>query len=204
MTLAEIVEAVRVVPAWLVFTGLVVASFAEYVIPPVPGDLFVVVGAVLVTSFGWSPWPVFAAVMAGAVAGGMVDFAIGRWLVRRGTLGRRSERTQAAVALVTARFHRHGAWILALNRFFPGVRAAFFVAAGVAGLRPLQVALWGALSALAWNALLVGAGFALGNNLDALDAMLSRYTVGAWIVVALVFAASWFGIRRALKKAGLG
>jgi membrane protein DedA with SNARE-associated domain len=204
MTLAELVEAARDAPTWLVFGGLVAASFAEYVVPPLPGDLLVVVGAVLVTSFGWSPLPVFAAVMAGAVAGGMVDFAVGRWLVRRGTLARRSERTRVAVEMVTAKFRRHGSWILALNRFFPGIRAAFFVAAGVAGLRPLEVAVWGALSALAWNALLVGAGYALGNNLDALDAVLSRYTVGAWIVVGVIVVVGWLGLRRALKQAGLG
>ncbi|MCB9728072.1 MAG: VTT domain-containing protein [Deltaproteobacteria bacterium] len=204
MNLAEWVEAAREVPPWLMFGGLFLASFAEYVVPPVPGDAMVVAGSVLVTSFGWSPVPLFAAVMAGAIAGAMVDFAVGQWIVRRGTLSRRSERTRAAVDILTERFKRHGAWILALNRFFPGVRAAFFVAAGVAGLRRREVALWAAVSALAWNLLLVGVGVALGENIDALDALLSRYTVGAWIAVAAMMLLTWFGVRRALKRAGFG
>ncbi|MEZ4267818.1 MAG: VTT domain-containing protein [Myxococcota bacterium] len=202
MTLAECVEAAQGIPPWLVFGGLFVASFAEYVVPPVPGDLLVLVGAVLVASFGWSPIPVFAAVMTGAVAGALVDFALGRWLVRRGTLDRQSERTRAAVRMITARFQRHGPWILALNRFFPGIRAAFFVAAGVAGLKPGVVVFWGAISALAWNGLLVAAGLALGENIDALDALMARYTVVAWVVVGVILVASWLGVRRALKKSG--
>ncbi len=202
MSLAEWVDAAQGIPPWLVVGGLFVASFAEYVVPPVPGDLLVLVGAVLVASFGWSPIPVFAAVMAGAVAGALVDFALGRWLVRHGTLGRQSERTRAAVQMITARFQGHGPWILALNRFVPGIRAAFFVAAGVAGLRPAVVVFWGAVSALAWNGLLVGAGLALGDNIDALDALMAHYTLVAWVVVGVIVVASWFGVRRALKKAG--
>jgi membrane protein DedA with SNARE-associated domain len=204
MTLGEWAAAAEGAPAWLVFGGLFVASFAEYVVPPVPGDMLVVVGVVLVTSFGWSPLPVFATVMAGAVLGAMVDFALGRWLVRRGSLARRGERTRAAVAMLTERFERHGPWILALNRFFPGIRGAFFVAAGVAGLGVVPVALWAAVGALLWNLLLVGAGVALGHNLDALDAWMTRYTLWAWVVVGVIVVGTWWGVRRALDKRGLG
>ena len=52
-----------------------------------------------------------------------------------------------------------------------------------------KVILWGALSAAAWNALIIGAGFAVGKNWDRLLELLRTYTLVAWIVVGVVIAA---------------
>ena len=63
-----------------------------------------------------------------------------------------------------------------------------------------QVLLWSTVSALAWNALLVGVGFALGDNLDAVETFFVRYSVIAWCVIgaiiAFVLARAWLRARR--------
>jgi membrane protein DedA with SNARE-associated domain len=82
---------------------------------------------------------------------------------------------------------------VALNRFVPGVRALFFVAAGMARLRPGRVLLFGLLSAAAWNALVFGAGWAMGANLDRLKSLASTYTRIAWGVVGLIVVALLVG-----------
>lgn len=133
------------------------------------------------------------AATAGSIAGGAADLAVGRWIAR-GRLERLSPRTRAAVDVLVERFRRYGAAYLALNRFVPGVRAAFFVAAGLAGLRTGPVLGWAAVSAIAWNTLLVAAGFAVGADLERLAGWFQRYQAVAWVVVAAgvaIAAARW-------------
>lgn len=149
-------------------------------------------GAVLVGVFGWPALPVLAAVTAGSVLGSAIDFAMGRWLVRSGRIARLSPRSRRAVERIAGTFRSTGAWYLAMNRFVPGVRALFFVAAGLAGLRWSSVLWWSTVSALAWNALLVGAGVTLGTNLDQLEQWFGRYNmaVGATVSILLVVGAA--------------
>ena len=92
-----------------------------------------------------------------------------------------------AVQRVVAGFERHGALYLTINRFLPGIRAFFFVAAGMARLSIWRVAFWGGLSAILWNLLVIGAGYALGGNLERLQALFARYTTIAWVLIGLVF-----------------
>src|SRR5512142_1846245 len=62
---------------------LFLASLAEYVFPPFPGDLLVLLGAWYAVQ-GVISWPLaFTAVTAGAVAGAALDYGVGRWLAPR-------------------------------------------------------------------------------------------------------------------------
>ncbi|PIE19897.1 MAG: hypothetical protein CSA66_01990 [Proteobacteria bacterium] len=199
MELSEILDAVRAWPAWVTYAALFFGAFIEYVFPPFPGDTLVVAGAVLVTAFGWDLWPVLALVTAGAALGAMGDFWVGRWLQRTGRLERLRPRWRGAIAGVAAQFAKRGAWYLAINRFVPGVRAFFFVAAGIAGLRAGAVLLWATLSAVMWHAALLYLGFVLGDNLDGIEALLARYTAIVWVVIAVVIVVS---IWRLLRHGG--
>jgi membrane protein DedA with SNARE-associated domain len=91
-----------------------------------------------------------------------------------------------------AKFHRHGAAYLVLNRFLPGIRSLFFVAAGLAEMRPGAVLGYSALSAALWNLGLIGIGSALGANFETLLAWVERYTLAAWLVIGGV-ALLWIG-----------
>jgi membrane protein DedA with SNARE-associated domain len=165
---------------------LFLATLVEYVFPPFPGDLLVVLGAWYAVE-GALSWPaVFAAVTAGAVAGAFIDYRIGVAVGRR--LDRRSARggvlSTARLARFEASYRRHGVWLLVANRFFPGVRAFIFVAAGASGIPLRRVLLFGGLSAALWNGLLLGAGALLARNAEDLVALFERYTRVAWAVLA--------------------
>jgi len=164
---------------------LLASAYIEYVFPPFPGDAVTLLGAVIAARYGWNPVAVFLVLLAGSGAGGMTDYAFGRWL------GPRAHRP--GIAYLVTRFQRHGEVYVALNRFVPGVRALFFVAAGMARLRPGRVLLFGLVSAAAWNGLIFGAGWAMGANLDRLKALVVTYTRVAWVVVGLVAVALLFG-----------
>jgi membrane protein DedA with SNARE-associated domain len=199
--LEAIVEGLRQWPPALVYLVLFLTAFVEYVVPPVPGDTFVVGGAVLVSAFGWSFLPVLLVVTAGAAFGAWVDFRVGRWLQRSGRLDKLPQTAREGIDGVVAQMKKHGPMYLAINRFVPGLRAFFFVAAGLAGLTTGQVLLWSTVSALAWNAGLVGLGYALGKNLGTLEAVLRDYSVAMWILIGLVFSAFVWRIVAKRRKA---
>lgn len=171
------------------FVGLLALALAamEYVVPPVPGDTITLFGAILITAYDWSFWGVFGAVMAGSVVGSMMAFYIGNWWrKRREHSGHRHE----SIDHLVAKFHRHGAAYLVINRFLPGIRSLFFVAAGLAEMRPVAVLGYSALSAALWNLGLIAAGSALGANFETLLGWVRRYTMATWLIIGGV-ALAW-------------
>lgn len=185
MDLTAALDWLASVPPWLAALVLFASSILEYVFPPFPGDTVTLAGAMLVPIAGTPLWLVFGAVTAGSLAGSMLVFFLGEWLYR--WQGRHlHEKSHHAFDALAARFRRHGAAYVALNRFLPGVRSFFFVAAGVARLPWWKVAAWSLVSLVAWNALIVAAGLAVGANVQRLEALFRQYTAIVWVALAVL------------------
>jgi membrane protein DedA with SNARE-associated domain len=194
--------------AGLLFIAL--GAFVEYVFPPFPGDTVTVLSGLYAVRGGWPLALVFALVMAGSLAGAFLDYLVGRWLSGRleraspdGWLLRRVPRE--AVAAWGERFRRRGVFWLVVNRFLPAVRGPIFLAAGVARMAAWKVVVFGGLSALSWNALLFGAGWAVGGHAERLLTLIHAYERVAWVALALVglvFLARWLWPQR--SRAGTG
>ena len=202
MDLEGVIQTLASWPPLVVYLMLFASALIEYLIPPLPGDTFVIGGAVLVAAFGWHFVPVLAVVTAGATFGAWLDFKIGQWLVRTNRLERFGENGREAIDGIVRQMRKHGPIYLAVNRFLPGIRAFFFVAAGIAGLKTGQVILWSTVSALAWNTGLVALGYALGKNLDTLSDVLTQYSIVVWSVMGalmLFFIGRFFWKRRRPK-----
>lgn len=183
-------------PAGLAALGA--AAMIEYLFPPFPGDTITLFGAVLITAHGWSFGAVLGVVMLGSIAGSMLVFRLGDRLRLRRVDG---PDRWATLAWLVQRFRRHGAVWLVLNRFLPGMRSLFFVAAGMAGMRPRAVIFYSALSSLLWNLGLIALGAALGANVDSLLGWVRRYNLGVWTVLGaiaglLVIRMGWRACRR--------
>ena len=180
-------------PIGLSILGL--SAMIEYVFPPFPGDTVTLFGAFLITAKGWSFVAVLGSVLAGSAAGAMADFWLGKVLQKRHVGGDR-------LARLVARFQRHGEVFLVINRFLPGVRALFFVAAGMAGMRWSRVLLWATVSATLWNLLLIAVGSAVGANFEALQRFFTTYAKLAWGALAAL-ALGWIAlaiVRRVRRK----
>ncbi|MFH1437953.1 MAG: hypothetical protein ABIJ56_19755, partial [Pseudomonadota bacterium] len=87
---------------------------------------------------------------------------------------------------ITDMYRKYGAGIIFLNRFFPGIRALFFVGAGVAYLPMWKVLVFGGLSAAAWNMALFIAGYSVGKNWDAMLDLFHAYTTIVGVVIAAI------------------
>jgi membrane protein DedA with SNARE-associated domain len=172
------------------------AACFEFLFPPIPGDTITLLGAALISAFGWSWVLVVPAVLLGSLAGAACNFLIGRRLRARG-------KTRPSVEGLMTRFERHGAAYLIINRFLPGVRAVAFVAAGMSNMSAPEVFFYGGLSIALWTGVLVTLGVTLGANLEVLQGWLDDYTIGAWILlgsVAVLFIAVHL-VRRRRRRA---
>ncbi len=187
---------------------LFLASLIEYVFPPLPGDVLVLLGAWYAVQ-GVISWPLaYAAVTAGAVVGAALDYAVGRWLAPRldARAARRGPLSAERLARFVSAYQRWGAALLLANRFMPGLRAFVFVGAGAAGIPLARVLLLGGISAALWNALLLAAGGLLVRSLPELVELFRTYSHLAWVVLlgAAILLALGAGLRRGLRMAGRG
>jgi membrane protein DedA with SNARE-associated domain len=161
------------------------AALIEYVFPPFPGDTVVLLGGVYAVR-GQRPWfLVLLVVTLGSVLGAFIDYHIGRALKRRFESGPDFALKHPHIIRLQDRMRKKGILLIAFNRFMPGVRGLLFVAAGAAEMDVRRVMAWGAVSAVLWNALIMGVGIAVGGNIERMETLFREYTRVAWIVLAV-------------------
>jgi membrane protein DedA with SNARE-associated domain len=177
----------------IALVALFVASIIEYVFPPFPGDTIFLFGAFLAGK-GVLPVPlVFAAGSLGSFAGSLVIYALGRtkgrdYFLRKDFSFFSAEKVRA----LEDRFSRWGGAIIAANRFAPGFRPFFFVAAGIAGMGALRVAAYSMVSIILWNAGIFWLGYRVGQEWTRMKGFLELYSniviifISAVIVIYVV------------------
>ncbi|MGE0786525.1 MAG: DedA family protein [Sandaracinaceae bacterium] len=195
----------------LAYLVVAASSMIEYVFPPMPGDTVALFAVFLATTAGYRIGWVYVALNVGALAGAMLAYSVGRaFATRRDDPPRflRSKAARDAIEATLARFERHGAAYLVVNRFVPALRSFFFVAAGMLKLPAWKVALYGTISAMLWNGMLLGLGYLIGTELDRMQTIVSQYSIAASVITALVvggLALRWvLRRRRARAEDGRG
>jgi membrane protein DedA with SNARE-associated domain len=164
----------------------------EYLVPPFPGDTVSLAAAVIFAEAPFLDLLAFLSCTAGSVLGAMLVLLAGIGMGRRV-----HPKQEGALEALLRGFRRFGAPLLLANRFFPGIRPAFFLAAGLAGISKAKTLLYAALGATAWNALLFFIGFKLGDNLHELElatAQLSswgKYLLALLAAALLLLAVTW-------------
>ena len=185
-------------PAGL-YSALLLASYLENLLPPLPGDLVVVAGGYFAAVGRLHPVLVYLAASAGSWAGFLTLYGVGRLLGRSSFHGLlRSRFPRAGLARVEVWFRHWGFWLIAANRFLSGTRAVVSLFAGIAGLPWRPVAVLSLVSCLAWNGLLVAGGWWLGAQWENIVRFLGLYNriVLALLAVALAAWIGWRFLRR--------
>jgi membrane protein DedA with SNARE-associated domain len=178
-----ILEGVRS-SAWAAIGLCALLAWLEYVFPPSPGDTTVLFAFFLAGAGSLPLAGVAAAAFAGSLAGAATACAAGR-LWGRSYFFLRSRWARHELDRLETAFVRHGAPLLLLNRFLPGVRGLFLYAAGIGrvGWRPVLV--YSTISNVLWLALLAWAGARLGSSWEDVQVVFRRYVWGIGIAVAV-------------------
>ena len=197
----RILAVLAAMPGALIYLVLGAGAAVENVIPPVPADTFVLVGAFLAARGAARLWLVFLVTWVGNVSSALVVYGlarrygrafferrVGHWLLH--------PRQLAQIGLF---YERWGEPAIILSRFLPGFRAMVPVFAGVTRLSFLRVALPVAFASALWYGALVLLGSLAGHNLDWISHTFAHVS-GAllWAALALlaVLAAWWWLTRR--------
>lgn len=175
--LAEIVAFIQSVNPLVAYVTIFAFAFIENIFPPSPSDSIIVLGGSLV-GMGQLNLPlVLLCATAGSTLGFIAMYKVGDWFgIRILETGRFTFIPRSTVALVETWFQKYGYWLIVANRFLSGTRAVVSFFAGMARLDLLRTTVLCALSALAWNSILITGGFYLGNNWERIGFYISTYS----------------------------
>ena len=143
-------------------TGLVVTPF-------LPGDSLLFAAGALAATGALNLWLVALLLLAAAITGDAVNYAVGRSIgLRVIELARTDPRwgrviNPAYIARAHEFFERRGGKAVVLARFVPIVRTFVPFVAGVAEMSYSEFAFYNVTGAVAWVSICIGAGYLFGN-----------------------------------------
>ena len=188
---------------WL-YALLFLIIFAEtglVVLPFLPGDSILFIAGTVVAVAGLDIHVLFAVLVAAAVLGDSVNYAVGhaigprvfqrpdsRWLRRE-----HLRRTQAF-------YERYGGVTIIIGRFVPVIRTFAPFLAGVAGMSYRRFLSFNVVGGVAWIGSLVYAGYLFGNIPWVRDNL--AWIVVAFVAVSLIPAALTFIRERRARRSG--
>jgi membrane protein DedA with SNARE-associated domain len=183
--------------------GVILALAAlENIVPPLPADTAVALGAFLAGRGSLDAWAVFGVTWGGNVGSAAAVYALGRRYGRdffRGRIGRKLL-PESVLAHIAEQYHRHGEFGIFVSRLLPVWRAVVPPFAGIAGLSAPRTLIPIALASALWYGALTFLIVRLGTNLEAALAVLGRVNrgLGAAALAVFIFLAVW--IVRRLKR----
>ena len=183
-------------PAGWIYATIILISFGENVLPPVPGDLVVVFGGYLAGQAVLGFWQVLSLSIVGGTAGFMLVYWIG------GHMGDAFEDPNRFRWLPKKYLKKAGAWIaswgyliIVANRFLSGTRSIISVSAGMSGMKPLPTLIASTISSILWCTLLVYLGYKLGEEWELVGGYLKTYgTAVVWftLIVIAIYVGRWY------------
>ena len=169
----------------------------ENLFPPIPSELLLPLAGSRVAAGDFDYVVAVLAATVGSVTGALLLYALGRvggrpLLLRHGRLLRLDERR---LDRADDWFDAHGARIVLFGRLVPGVRSVVSVPAGLSEMPVGRFVALTALGSTVWNAVLIGAGWALGSRWREATHLVESLDV--WVYVGVIAAlAALYGAHR--------
>lgn len=182
-----------------------VLAAAENLIPPLPADTAVALGAFLSHRGLTTPLGVFLVVWITNSAGAAAVYFAARRYGRRffATPTGRRLITPEAVAVIEREYLRYGLAGIFISRFLPGIRAVVPPFAGLVNLGPVRSLVPIVLASGIWYGFVTWAGSTLGaewERIAALIGQLNRTFAIAALVLAIVGGTWWYVHRRRVRR----
>jgi len=178
----------QTLPDFLIYLFLGLSAFVENLFPPIPGDTITAFGALLVGIGGLSFFGVYFSTTLGSLLGFLCLFRIGGYLGRHFFIKNNFRFFKREDILKAEEwFGKYGYFLIALNRFLPGIRSAIAVVGGIQQLKGIRVTLLALLSCAVWNLIWILLGFGLGSNWEVIQARLSALRTTYYVSLLIVF-----------------
>ena len=174
------------------YLGIFLLMALENVIPPVPSEVIMGVGGVLVQRGTMAFWPLLLIGTAGSLVGNWFWYWIGDRFARPRLepfverWGRWLTLEWEDVEKAQSYFKKHGHWVVFFLRFSPFLRTIISLPAGLAHMPKWKFAAFTFAGSLVWNALLIKGGEWLGHWLADSQEWLGYIVLGC---IALMLAA---------------
>lgn len=198
-----IVELLRTFPWYWILIIAFSVTFIENIFPPAPCDSILAFCGTLVGIGAIGFFPLLIASTIGSVAGFVVMYWLGwEFGVKIVDSDRIKFINHKSLEKPEEWFRKHGYLLIVVNRFLSGTRAVISFFAGMSKLHRAKTVLYSFLSALFWNAILIGLGSLFAENWQLVDYYMSLYgKILTPIIAAIVlfFVIRWLILRKKKK-----
>ena len=171
---------------------------AENACLPVPSEVVVPYGGVLVALGHTSMWAVILVSTAAALVGAGTVYTIGRFGGRPLALryGHKIRIKPSHIEKAEQWFAHRGEAMVLYTRLLPVVRTFISLPAGITRMSWVKFLLYTAIGSAVWNTALAYLGWAFGSNWDQFQAQFAKFTyiiigLGALIILALAGWVYW-------------
>lgn len=167
------------------YLGILFLMAIENVFPPIPSEVIMGIGGVLVARGVMEFWPLLLVGTVGSTAGNYVWFWIGdKWGYKRlapivDRHGRWLTLEWVDIEKAQQFFQRHGQWVVLFLRFSPFLRTMISLPAGLSHMNTWKFLLFTFVGAGIWNVLLIMGGRWLGRYLEQSQDLMAWIVLGA-------------------------
>lgn len=171
------------------YLGIFLLMIAENLFPPVPSEVIMGVGGVLVARGAMDFWPLLLIGTAGTTVGNWFWYWLGdKWGFARlepfvDRWGRWLTVDWKHIVAAQLFFVKHGHWVVFALRFSPFLRTMISLPAGLAHMPKAKFLVFTFAGSLIWNAALIKSGEWLARVLH------QSQDVLAWIIIGMVIVA---------------
>lgn len=185
------------------YVGLALLTGLENIIPIVPSEVVQPLAGFLAGEGRMNFFLALLAATIGSVVGAVVLYLLGHWfgewrlraLVRR--WGRWAGLYESDIDKADAWFNRYGGIAVMICRMVPVLRCLISLPAGLRRMPLGMFIFYTAIGSIAWNTLLIGSGWVLGDNWGKVETYVGPLT---YVVVLLILAAGvWWVWHRIVK-----
>ncbi|PWR06586.1 DedA family protein [Micromonospora acroterricola] len=183
--------------------GVALLVALESIVPPIPSEIVLALAGYLASEGRFNLVLVVVAATVGSLVGALVLYWLGaalgeerlkRWLDRIPLVDRDD------LEKADRWFERHGRWAVLIGRVVPVVRSLVSVPAGANRMPLGEFILLTTIGSGVWNALIVGAGYALGSRWQDVERYSDWFNYGI-VAVFVVMVAGWV-VRKVRRRRG--
>lgn len=170
------------------YLGIALLMVVENIFPPIPSEVIMGLGGVLMARGKMEFWPLLIAGTLGSTAGNYAWFWVGdKWGYKRlrpfiSRWGRWLTLEWEDVEALVAFFHRRGEWVVFLLRFSPFMRTMISLPAGLSHMSVWKFLVFTLAGAAIWNVVLIYGGSLLDTYLAG---WLGWIAIGTLVIAAL-------------------